>query len=91
MVFSLFEYLDQVNCNHRYSMFNLGKFFIKNAITFNLTKIERKKKYFITMKFCCASNGALKNLIIARKKLTFLQFFFNKIVIFPKITDFLKT
>ena len=25
------------------SMFNFGKFFIKNAITFDLTKIERKK------------------------------------------------
>ena len=43
------------------------------------------------MTFCCASNDAIKNLKIARKKYTFLQFFFNKIVIFPKITDFLKT
>ena len=41
------------------------------------------------MKFCCASNVAIKNLKIARKKSTFFQiFFFNKIVIFPKITDF---
>ena len=40
------------------------------------------------MKFCCASNGAIKNFKIARKKYTFLQFFFNKIEIFPKITDF---
>ena len=40
------------------------------------------------MKFCCASNGAIKNLKIARKK---NQLFCNKIVIFPKITDFLKT
>ena len=39
------------------------------------------------MKFCCTSNGAIKNLKIARKKTIF---FFNKIVIFPKITDFWK-
>ena len=43
------------------------------------------------MKFCCASNGAIKNLKIARKKINFFTIFFNKIVIFPKITDFLKT
>ena len=44
------------------------------------------------MKFCCASYGANKNLKIARKKnQLFCNFFFNKIVIFPKITDFLKT
>ena len=44
------------------------------------------------MKFCCASNGAIKNLKLARKKINFFTiFFFNKIVIFPKITDFLKT
>ena len=42
------------------------------------------------MKFCCASNAATKNVKIARKKSTFSQIFFNKIVIFPKITDFLK-
>ena len=40
------------------------------------------------MTFCCASNGAIKNLKITRKKSTFLHLFFNKIVIFPKITDF---
>ena len=44
------------------------------------------------MKFCCASNGAIKNLKIARKKnQLFYNFVFNKIIIFPKITDFLKT
>ena len=46
--------------------------------------------YFISMKFCCASSGAIKNFKFARKKSTFLSFFFNKIVIFPKITDVLK-
>ena len=110
MVFSLFEYLDQVNCNHRlleikcyrlaFVRINftyllpkkllIGKFFTKkNAITFDLTKI-RKKIYFICMKLCCASNGAIKNFKIARKKK--INFFFlDKIVIFSKITDFLKT
>ena len=55
----------------------LAIFSQKNAITFDLTKIEREKIIFIGMKFCCASNGAIKNLKIARKKLTFLQFFFQ--------------
>ena len=43
------------------------------------------------MKFCCASNGAIENFKIARKKSTFFHFFKNKIVIFQKITDSLKT
>ena len=90
MVFSLFEYFDQVNCNHRYGV-QLWQIFTKNAITFDLTNIERKKKYFIGMKFCCASNSAIKNVKIARKKINFFTIVFNKIVIFPKITDFLKT
>ena len=90
MVFSLFEYLDQVIAITD-MVFNFGKFFTKNAITFDLTNIERKKKYFISMKFCCASNSAIKNVKIARKKINFFTIVFNKIVIFPKITDFLKT
>ena len=43
------------------------------------------------MKFCCASNGAIKNFKIAKTNQLFYNFFFNKIVIFPKITDLLKT
>ena len=43
------------------------------------------------MKFCCASNGAIKNQSQEKKSTFFTIFFFNKIVIFPKITDFLKT
>ena len=43
------------------------------------------------MKFCCACNGAIKNLKSQEKKSTFFHFFFNKILICPKITDFLKT
>ena len=35
------------------SMFNFGKFCRqKNAITFDLTEIEGKNKYFVSMKFC---------------------------------------
>ena len=45
MVFSLFEYLDQANCNHKYYV-QLWHTFHKNAITFDLTKIERKKIIF---------------------------------------------
>ena len=36
------------------------------------------------MKFCCASNGAIKNFKIARKKSTFLQFVFQQNRNFPK-------
>ena len=43
------------------------------------------------MKFCCAANGAIKNLKIARKKLTFLQFFFQRNRNFPQNYRFLKT
>ena len=43
MIISLFEYLDQVNCNHRQYV-QLWEIFHKNVITFDLTKIERKKK-----------------------------------------------
>ena len=44
------------------------------------------------MKFCCASNDAIKNIKNRKKNdQLFYNFFFNKIVIFPEITDFLKT
>ena len=42
----LFEYLDPVNCNHRYYV-KLDKFFTKNAITFDLT--DRKKTQNISL------------------------------------------
>ena len=64
MVFSLFEYLDSVNCNHN-SMFNFDNFLTKNAITFDQKEIERKKIYLVGMKFRCASNAAIKNVKIA--------------------------
>ena len=51
------------------SMFNVGNFLTKNAITFDQKEIERKKAYLVGMKFCCASNAAaIKNVKIARKK-----------------------
>ena len=43
------------------------------------------------MIFCCASNGDIKILKSQEKNQLFYNFFFNKIVIFPKITEFLKT
>ena len=61
------------------SMFNIDKFLTKkNAITFELIEIERKK-YFLGMKFCCASNAAIKNVKITRKKINFVPktFFIN--------------
>ena len=50
------------------SMINLGKILTKNARTVDLTEIERKKRYLVSMQFCCASNAAIKNIKIARKK-----------------------
>ena len=43
MIFSLFEYLESVNCNHRYYV-QLWQLFEKNAITFDQKEIQRKKK-----------------------------------------------
>ena len=51
------------------SMFNFGKFLTKNAINFDLTEVERKNKCLVDIKFCCASNAALKNVKIVRKKI----------------------
>ena len=72
MVFSLFEYLDSVNCNH-----NFGNFLTKNAITFDQKEIERKKLYLVGMKFRCASNAAIKIVKIARKKINFFSKIFS--------------
>ena len=71
MVFSLFEYLDSIAITD--SMFNFGNFLTKNAITFDQKEIERKKLYLVGMKFRCASNAAIKNVKIARKKQLFFQ------------------
>ena len=57
MVFSLFEYLDSVNCNHRS--------YVQLWQLFDQKEIERKKIYLVGMKFCCASNSAIKKVKIA--------------------------
>ena len=77
MGFSLFEYLDSVNCNHRYSIFNFGNFLTKNAITFDQKEIERKKLYLVGMKFRCASNAAIKMSKSQEKKINFFSKIFS--------------
>ena len=88
MVFNLFEYRLKLNQSivMTDSLFNFGKIFTKNAITFDLTKIERNNIYFVNMKFCCASNAALKN-SKSQKKSTFPKIFFSKIVMFLLFSD----
>ena len=75
MVFSSFEYQSIAITD---SMFNFGNFLTKNDITFDRKEIERKKRYIVSMKFCCASNAAIKNVKITRKKSTFLQKYFQQ-------------
>ena len=73
------------------SMFNFGNFLTKNAITFDQKEIERKKLYLVGMKFRCASNAAIKNVKIARKKINFFsKIFSTKSPFFKKILIFLK-
>ena len=72
----------------RDSMFNFGNFLSKNGITFNLAEIERKKRYLVSIKICCASNVAIKNVKIARKKFElFSKHIFFKVQIFRKKQD----
>ena len=72
------------------SMFNFGNFLTKNAITFDQKEIERKKKYLVGMKFCCASNAAIKNVKIARKKINFFLKIFSTKSPFLKIIQFFR-
>ena len=65
------------------SMFNFGNVLSKNVITFDLTKIERKKKISRRHEILLR----IVNVKIARKKSTFSQNIFNKIAIFPKSAD----
>ena len=58
-------------------MFNFGNFLTKNVITFNQKEIERKKLYLVGMKFRCASNAAINNVKIARKKINFFSKIFS--------------
>ena len=55
----------------------MATFWQKNAITFDQKEIERKKIYLFNMKFRCASNAAIKNVKIARKKITFFSKIFS--------------
>ena len=75
------------------SMFNFGNFLTKNAVTYDQKEIERKKRYPVGMKFCCASKAAIKNVKIARKKINFFPKIFSKTKssFFKKNTDILKT
>ena len=66
------------------SMFNFGNILTKNAITFDQKEIERNKIYLVGMKFCCASNAAIKYVKIARKKITFFPKIFSKKLPFLK-------
>ena len=60
------------------SLPNFGNFLTKNAITFDQKELERKKRYLVGMKFCCAFNAAIKNDKIARnKKTTFYPKYFQ--------------
>ena len=68
--FGLFEYLDSVNCNHRQYV-QLWKIFHKKRYNFSSNRDGKKKKYFVNIKFCCASNDAIKNVKVPRKKSTF--------------------
>ena len=71
------------------NMFNFGNILTKNAITFDQKEIERKKRYHGGMKFCCASNAAIKKFKIARKKINFFPKYFQQNHHFlKKTTDF---
>ena len=72
-------------------MFNFGNFLTKNAITFDQEEIERKKRYLVGMKFCCASNAAIENVKIAIKKINFFsKIFLTKSPFKKKIQIFRK-
>ena len=75
---------DSMTEQHYIALANFEK---KNVITFDLTEIERNKRYVVSMKFCCASNGGIKNVKIARKNQLLSQNIFDKIAIFLKSTD----
>ena len=70
-------------------MFNFDKCLTINAITFGLTEIERNESYLVDMKLCCASNVAIKNVKIARKKTTFFSKYFQQNGHFSKEYRFL--
>ena len=73
------------------SMFNIGNVLTKNAITFDQKEIERKKIYLVGMKFCCASNAAIKKCQNRKKKINFFsKIFSTKSPFFKKKYRFLE-
>ena len=85
MVFSLFEYLDSVNCNHR-EYVQLWQIFDKKRYNFGSNRNRKKKRYLFGMKFCCVSNAAIKKMSKSHEKNYFQQnrHFLKKIQIFRK-------
>ena len=73
------------------SMFNFGNFLTKKRCNFGSKRDRKKKRYLVGMKFCCASNAAIKNVKIARKKLNFIpKIFSTKSPFFKTIQIFRK-
>ena len=80
---SLFEYLDSVNCNQLWQLFD------KKRYNFLSKRDRKKKRYLVGMKFCCACNAAIKKVKIARKKIDFfLKIFSTKLPFLLINTDF---
>ena len=72
-------------------MFNFGKFVTENDITFDPTEIEKKENDLVSVKLCCSSSAAIKNVKITFNTIKFWKKnFVNKIKISPKSTDFLE-
>ena len=69
-------------------MFSFGNFLTKNAITFDLTEIE-KKRYLVCVKFV-AHPILPPKMSKSQKKKLFSKSIFNKIAIFKKSTDLKK-
>ena len=88
MGLNLFEYLAQ-SIAITDSMFKFGKFFTKNAITFDRDRKKRnifhRHKILLCIQCCYHKISNSQD-----KKQLFANIFFNKIVISPKSTDFFK-
>ena len=64
-------------------MFNFGKFLTKSLETFDLIETEREQIYLVGIKFCCASNAAIKNVeIVGEKNNFFPKLFLTKSTFF---------
>ena len=84
MVFSLFDDLDSVNCNQLWQIFYTKRYnFLSN-------RDRKKERYLVSMKFCCASYAAMKNVKITRKNQLFFRIFLTKSPFFKKNTNLKK-